>query len=208
MDTRQSEPPLSRGPEDWVPRLVTGLGNPGAAYEQTRHNIGFMVTDVLAARLGSAFQTEKRWHSHVAKIANGWLQKPQTYMNLSGRAVAGLARFHKLAVREVLVVCDDVDLPLGRLRLRPSGSAGGHNGLKSIIEALGSSDFPRLKIGISTGSGRPAGERLSGHVLGRFDASEQAVVAQVVDRAADAVLTALRDGLGAAMNLFNRKDPL
>lgn len=167
-----------------------------------------MVIDALAARLGVAFQTEKRWHSHVAKHRTGWLQKPQTYMNLSGRAVAGLARFHKLAVQEILVICDDVDLPLGRLRLRPSGSAGGHNGLKSIIESLGSNAFPRLKIGISTGSGRPAGERLSGHVLGRFDSSEQAVVAQVVARAADAVLTACQDGLGAAMNAFNRNDPV
>ncbi len=206
MDKPPSEPPAARGPEDWVPRLIAGLGNPGAAYEQTRHNIGFMVTDAIAARLGAAFQNEKRWQSHVAKFAAGWLQKPQTYMNLSGRAVAGLARFHKIPSQEILVICDDVDLPLGRLRLRPSGSAGGHNGLKSIIESLGGGDFPRLKIGVGAANGRPAGDRLSGHVLGRFDEQEQAEVARVVDRATEAVLTALKDGLGTAMNLFNRKD--
>ncbi len=189
-----------------MPRLVAGLGNPGAAYQDTRHNIGFMVMDVLAVRLGAAFQNEKRWQSHAAKFAGGWLLKPQTYMNLSGRAVAGLARFHKVPTREILVVCDDVDLPLGRLRLRPAGSAGGHNGLKSIIEYLGGSDFPRLKVGIGAeNGGRPAGDRLSGHVLGKFTADEQASVAAAVERATEAVLTALRDGLGAAMNLFNRK---
>lgn len=205
MDRPTSEPPAARGPEDWTPRLVAGLGNPGASYQDTRHNIGFMVMDALAARLGAAFQNEKRWQSHVAKITGGWLVKPQTYMNLSGRAVAGLARFHKVPAQEILVVCDDVDLPLGRLRLRPAGSAGGHNGLKSLIESLGGSDFPRLKVGIGAESGRPAGERLTGHVLGKFAPDEQAAVASAVERATEAVLAALRDGLGAAMNLFNRK---
>lgn len=189
-----------------MPRLIVGLGNPGSAYQQTRHNLGFMVMDVLAARLGTAFQFEKRWNSHLAKLPGGWLLKPQTYMNLSGRAVAGLARFHKIPNQEILVVCDDVDLPIGRLRLRPSGSAGGHNGLKSIIESLGGVDFPRLKIGIGAGSGRPAGGRLTGHVLGQFSEDEKAAVAIAVERAAEAVLTALKDGLSTAMNLFNRKD--
>ncbi len=191
-----------------MPRLVAGLGNPGLSYQDTRHNIGFMVMDALAVRLGAAFQNEKRWNSHAAKFAGGWLLKPQTYMNLSGRAVAGLARFHKVPAQEVLVVCDDVDLPLGRLRLRPSGSAGGHNGLKSIIECLGGSDFPRLKVGIGADNGRPGGDRLSGHVLGKFSADEQATVAIAVERATEAVLTALKDGLGAAMNLFNRKQDI
>lgn len=190
-----------------MPRLIAGLGNPGAAYQDTRHNIGFMVIDALASRLGVRFQNEKRWQSHAAKFDGGWLVKPQTYMNLSGRAVAGIARFHKIPAEEILVVCDDVDLPLGRLRLRPAGSAGGHNGLKSLIENLGGTGFARLKVGIAAATGgRPAGDRLSGHVLGRFTEEEKAAVAQAVDRAADAVLTALRDGLGAAMNLFNRKE--
>ena len=189
-----------------IPRLIVGLGNPGAAYQDTRHNIGFMVTDLLAEKLGTVFQLEKRWESLAAKFSGGCLLKPQNYMNLSGKAVGGVSRFFRIPPRETLVIVDDVDLPLGRLRLRPSGSAAGHNGLKSIIECLGSDQFPRLRVGIGAGSGRPSGERLSGHVLGKFAADEKAAVAQAVERAAEAVICALRQGLGAAMNLYNRKD--
>ena len=162
--------------------------------------------DALAARLGTRFQLEKRWESSVAKLSQGWLVKPQTYMNLSGKAVSGIARFYKVRAEEILVVFDDVDLPLGRLRLRPSGSAAGHNGLKSLITHLGTDAFPRLKLGIAPESGRPAGERLVGHVLGTFSEAERATLNQVVDRAVDALATALRSGLGVAMNLFNRKE--
>lgn len=165
-----------------------------------------MVMDVLAVRLGTAFQVEKRWESHVAKFAGGYLVKPQTYMNLSGRAVGNVGCFFKIPVQETLVVFDDVDLPLGRLRLRPSGSAAGHNGLKSLISSLGTDQFPRVKVGIGADNGRPAGDRLVGHVLGKFSEEERAAVAQAVDRAADAVLGAIRDGMGAAMNFFNRKE--
>lgn len=165
-----------------------------------------MVMDILADRLGARFQPEKRWESHVAKLANGWLVKPQTYMNLSGRAVSGISRFFKVTPQETLVIFDDVDLPLGRLRVRPSGSAAGHNGLKSLIGSLGTNEFPRVKVGIGADNGRPAGDRLVGHVLGKFSEEEKAAVAQAVDRAADAVITALKSGLGSAMNLFNRKD--
>ena len=193
-------------PESLIPRLIVGLGNPGNSDQDTRHNIGFMVMDVLATRLGTAFQVEKRWESHVAKFAGGFLVKPQTYMNLSGRAVGSVGRFYKITPQETLVVFDDVDLPLGRLRLRASGSAAGHNGLKSLISTLGTDQFPRVKVGIGTDSGRPAGDRLVGHVLGKFSEEEKAAVAQAVDRAADAVMGALKSGLGAAMNFFNRKE--
>ena len=165
-----------------------------------------MVMDVLATRLGTAFQVEKRWESHVAKFTGGFLVKPQTYMNLSGRAVGSVGRFYKITPQETLVVFDDVDLPLGRLRLRASGSAAGHNGLKSLISTLGTDQFPRVKVGIGADSGRPAGDRLVGHVLGKFSEEEKAAVAQAVDRAADAVMGALKSGLGAAMNFFNRKE--
>jgi len=193
-------------PESFIPRLIVGPGNPGNSYQDTRHNIGFMVMDVLATRLGTAFQVEKRWESHVAKFAGGFLVKPQTYMNLSGRAVGSVGRFYKITPQETLVVFDDVDLPLGRLRLRASGSAAGHNGLKSLISTLGTDQFPRVKVGIGADSGRPAGDRLVGHVLGKFSEDEKAAVAQAVDRAADAVMGALKSGLGAAMNFFNRKE--
>jgi PTH1 family peptidyl-tRNA hydrolase len=193
-------------PESIIPRLIVGLGNPGNSYQDTRHNIGFMVMDVLATRLGTAFQVEKRWESHVAKFSGGFLVKPQTYMNLSGRAVGSVGRFYKITPQETLVVFDDVDLPLGRLRLRASGSAAGHNGLKSLISTLGTDQFPRVKVGIGADSGRPAGDRLVGHVLGKFSEEEKAAVAQAVDRAADAVMGALKSGLGAAMNFFNRKE--
>jgi PTH1 family peptidyl-tRNA hydrolase len=193
-------------PESLIPRLIVGLGNPGNSYQDTRHNIGFMVMDVLATRLGTAFQVEKRWESHVAKFSGGFLVKPQTYMNLSGRAVGSVGRFYKITPQETLVVFDDVDLPLGRLRLRASGSAAGHNGLKSLISTLGTDQFPRVKVGIGADSGRPVGDRLVGHVLGKFSEDEKAAVAQAVDRAADAVMGALKSGLGAAMNFFNRKE--
>ena len=206
MDKISAESATKPAREDVTPRLIVGLGNPGISYQDTRHNIGFMVLDVLAARLGATFQVEKRWEAHVAKFVGGFLVKPQTYMNLSGRAVGSVGRFYKIPPQETLVVFDDVDLPLGRLRIRPSGSAAGHNGLKSLIATLGTDLFPRVKVGIGADNGRPSGDRLVGHVLGKFSEEEKASVAQAVDRAADAVQNALKSGLGAAMNLFNRKE--
>lgn len=188
-----------------VPRLIVGLGNPGDNYRDTRHNIGFMVLEEAARRLEANFQTEKRFHCDLARSGSVWLQKPLTFMNDSGRAVAGLSRFHKIPAAEVLVVYDDVDLPLGSLRLRLAGSAGGHNGIKSLIASLGTDAFPRVKVGIANDSGRPDGERLVGHVLGRFTENERPSVLQGIDRATDAVLHALSHGIEAAMNLFNRK---
>jgi len=165
-----------------------------------------MVMDALAARLGISFTLEKRWDCLLAKFSDGWLVKPQTYMNASGRAAAHVGRFFKITPAETLAVFDDVDLQLGRLRIRPGGSAGGHNGIRSMIQDLGTQDFPRLKVGIATASGRPAGDRMVGHVLGRFAESEKETVLLTVGRATDAVLESIRSGVGAAMNLFNRKE--
>lgn len=187
------------------PRLIVGLGNPGDTYRDTRHNVGFMVLDELARRLGTPFREEKRWHGLVGKFAGGYLLKPLTFMNDSGRSVQGLAHFHKAAPADTLVVYDDVDLPLGRLRFRLDGSAAGHNGIRSLINSLGTQDFPRLKVGISPQDGRPAGDRMVGHVLGKFRPEEQPALHTVIQRAADAVITAIERGLDNAMNLFNRQ---
>ena len=164
-----------------------------------------MVLDEVARRMSTTFQHEKRWNCLLARSGATWLWKPLTCMNASGEAVAAVSHFYKIKPEEVLVAFDDVDMPIGSLRLRPSGSAGGHNGMRSIISLLGTDQFPRLKLGIAAESGRPAGHKLSGHVLGRFTEDERSGVLQAVDRAAEAVLLSLRSGLDAAMNLFNRK---
>ena len=188
-----------------APRLIVGLGNPGETYRDTRHNIGFMVLDEIAKRLGTAFREEKRWAGMVAKFAGGYLLKPLTFMNESGRSVQSMGHFYKASPAQSLVVYDDVDLPLGRLRFRTSGSAAGHNGIRSLIASLGTDEFPRLKVGISPADGRPAGERMVGHVLGKFRTEEQPALQAVIQRAADAVLSAVDRGLENAMNVFNRQ---
>ena len=144
-------------------RLLVGLGNPGRDYAGTRHNVGFMIADRLAAKSRAEFRTEKGWKAAVAKTGDLLLCKPLTYMNLSGESVRAVSDFYKIAPAEVLVVLDDTALPLGRLRFRPEGSAGGHNGLKSIIEHLGTPAFPRLRIGI--GAAEPGGA--IDHEIGR-----------------------------------------
>ena len=188
-----------------APRLIVGLGNPGETYRDTRHNIGFMVLDEIARRMGAAFREEKRWSGLVAKFTGGYLLKPLTFMNDSGRSVQSVGHFYKASPAQTLVVYDDVDLPLGRLRFRTSGSAAGHNGIRSLIASLGSDEFPRLKVGISPADGRPAGERMVGHVLGKFRTEEQPALQTVIQRAADAVLSVVDSGLEAAMNVFNRQ---
>ncbi len=189
------------------PRLIVGLGNPGRDYEDTRHNIGFMVVDTLATQLGAApWTSEKRWDCALARFSGGWLMKPFTYMNLSGQAVSSVCRFFKLEPREVLAFYDDVDLPLGSLRLRLKGSAAGHNGVRSLISHLGTDEFPRVKVGIGATNGRPAGERMVGHVLGRFTEDERPALLQVIDRTSEAVRSALSAGMETAMNVFNRKE--
>jgi peptidyl-tRNA hydrolase, PTH1 family len=183
-------------------KLIVGLGNPGREYSETRHNLGFQVVEELARRYRVKLRNDTKRRARVAKIGDigdGVLvAQPTTFMNLSGWAVRDVASFHKVVPQDLLIVVDDADLPLGRLRIRAGGSAGGHNGLKSIIQELGTVEFPRLRIGV----GRQAGE-LKKHVLGRFDAEEKVQVGAAVERAADAAELFARENILAAMNRFN-----
>ncbi len=184
--------------------LVVGLGNPGPRYRDTLHNVGFMVVDLLAARHGVGFESAPT-EAITARIrglgAGGvLLVKPVTFMNLSGRAVADLVRFYKIPLDDVLVIVDEVALPAGQLRVRSRGSAGGHNGLKSIIGALGSDAFARLRIGV--GRGDPQRD-LADHVLAKIEPSMQAIFNETVARAADAVESCVVDGIEKTMNVFN-----
>lgn len=183
-------------------RLVVGLGNPGREYRDTRHNVGFMILDRLAERERAAFRTEKSWHAEVARTGDLVLCKPLTYMNLSGQAVGPLSKFYKIDPSEILVVLDDMALPLGRLRLRTGGSAGGHNGLQSVIEHLGTQSVPRLRVGIGGAQGGAVG-----HVLGRFALEERAGLEQSLDRAVSAIDCMRAQGIEAAMNTFNQTQP-
>jgi len=187
-------------------KLIVGLGNPGRSYHGTRHNVGFAVADELARRREVAFE-HGRANALTARIGKGaatlFVVKPLTMMNLSGDAVGGLAHFYKIDPSDIIAVADDVNLPLGRLRLRGSGSAGGHNGLRSIIACLGSERFPRLRMGVGRGDPR---RDLADHVLARFDPDEAEEVERAIARAADAVDTFLAEGIEAAMNRFNRAE--
>ena len=179
-------------------RLVVGLGNPGSEYERTRHNVGFMALDRLAQ--GKAqWRKERAWNAQVAKVDGVLLCKPQTFMNLSGTAVAAVAGFYQISAAEILVVLDDMSLPLGRLRLRSGGSSGGQNGLKSIVEQLGTQEVARLRLGI----GGAAPDGAVGHVLGQFRKDEIPALEEMLERAEGAVCMALFEGLAAAMNAFN-----
>lgn len=181
--------------------LVVGLGNPGRQYEGTRHNVGFMVLDRLAAQAGASFESRPKWQSHVAKLPGSGvlLAKPQSFMNLSGRPVRQIAAFHKWSPENILVVYDDVALPLGKLRFREKGGAGGHNGIKSLIEHFGGDGFPRLKVGI--GAAGPG--NMTGHVLGNFREEERELLENTLARAVEAVQLALSRGLGPAANFYN-----
>ena len=188
-------------------KLVVGLGNPGARYHGTRHNLGFATLDVLSKRHAIG-EWEAAPHGIDALTAN-WraastrLIKPLTYMNLSGDAVVRLVQFYKIDFADLLVIVDDVNLEIGRLRARRSGSAGGHNGLKSIIHLMGTDTFPRLRIGVGRGDER---RDLADHVTGQIDPAERPVIEDAVRRAADAVDTFIAEGIVAVMNQFNRKD--
>ncbi len=184
-------------------RMLVGLGNPGREYSGTRHNVGFMVLDRLAAASGATFRAEKKWQADAVLTDRVWLLKPQTYMNLSGESVSALARFYQIEPARILIVLDDMALPLGRLRIRERGSHGGHNGLRSILDHLGTQDVPRLRIGI--GSSEPGAA--VGHVLGRFAVDERPLVEQSLDRAAEAVRFAQEHDLPSAMNQFNTNTP-
>ena len=174
-----------------------GLGNPGREYEKTRHNVGFMILERLASRAGAGFSLQKNWRAEIATQGRTVFCKPQSYMNLSGEPLAAVSRFYKIPANEILVVLDDAALPVGRLRIRPGGSSGGHNGLQSILEHVG--DVPRLRVGI----GAANGGGMTGHVLGRFTAEETPVLEESLKRAVEVIDYTLEYGIEAAMNKFN-----
>jgi len=183
-------------------KLIVGLGNPGVRYHRSRHNVGFMIVGQFADDHELSF-SRKRFNAQIAEGNVGdqrvMLAKPQTFMNLSGEAVGKLFAFYKIAPHDLLVVYDDLDLPLGKMRLRPKGGAGGHHGMESIIARIGTSDFPRLRLGI----GRPTPDADVDHVLGNFESDERELMDETFDRAVDAIDTWLAHGLDAAMNKFN-----
>ena len=185
-------------------KLVVGLGNPGTEYRETRHNVGFMVADALVNRWRVSDQWREKFGALLIKTMVGEesviLAKPLTFMNLSGQAVAGLAGFYKIEPVDVFIITDDVALPLGRLRARRDGGAGGHNGLKSIIQSLATQAFPRMRVGVGRGDDR---RDLADHVLGRFEADERDTVSAAVLRAADATEMFLSEGIERVMNAFN-----
>jgi len=190
-----------------TPIIVVGLGNPGEEYRHTRHNVGFWVVDRLARRGATSFRLEgelrKYGWSARARLAAGevLLFKPRTYMNRSGRAVSALCRAHDTDPRDLVVVYDDADLELGRLRIRQGGGAGGHNGVRSLIDVMGQDDFVRVRLGVR-GEGRDE-QDLADYVLAEFDGGERAAAEELADVAAEAVECLVGEGLPTAMNRFN-----
>jgi PTH1 family peptidyl-tRNA hydrolase len=188
-------------------KAIFGLGNPGPRYQGTRHNVGFAVVDELARRAGIAFDSAladalfAKWRKPDGEVA--LLVKPLTFMNESGQAVGELARYFKIELPDLLIVVDEVQLPLGRLRARARGSAGGHNGLKSIIAHLGD-EFPRLRVGVGRGEGQ---RDLADHVLSRFEPDEREEAGRMTSRAADAADMFTTSGIAAVMNSYNGGDP-
>jgi len=186
-------------------RLIVGLGNPGREYADTRHNAGFLLVERLARVWGGEWRESRRFRSRLAAVRQATgeavLCAPETYMNGSGEAVGSLSGFYRVPPERILVAVDDADLPLGHLRLRPEGSSGGHHGLESIEQHLGTRAYPRLRIGIGR---RPeAGREITGFVLGRFDPEERQLLATVLERATAAIECWLADGIAKAMNRFN-----
>ena len=184
--------------------LIVGLGNPGREYAGTRHNIGFVTLERLAKRLALDWQVNKKFTAHLAKGSHGdktlLLCEPQGYMNVSGKTVAPLARYYHIPADRIVVVLDDLDLPLGTLRMRPGGGTGGHRGLESISDCLGTGEFPRLRLGI----GRPAPARdVSGFVLGKFTKDESGQLEKVLEKGADQLECWMNRGLQTAMNNYN-----
>ena len=183
--------------------LIVGLGNPGREYRENRHNVGFMLMDRLAVKLNARF-TRLQSKALVASSAYGEckiiLAKPQTFMNLSGQSVLGLVHFYKLPLTNLLVAHDDLDLPPGTIRIRPDGGSAGQKGMTSILERFGTDEFPRLRLGI----GRPPGQmQAPDYVLQDFSDSEMSIISETLNRAVDAVLTFVTEGLDAAMNKYN-----
>jgi PTH1 family peptidyl-tRNA hydrolase len=192
---------MAASQREWL--LIVGLGNPGREYEHNRHNVGFDCVDLLAERYGISFDKSQ----HKARLGMGQvsgrrtiLAKPQTYVNSSGEAVGPVARYYRVSPRDILVVYDDLDLPQGTIRVRPSGSSGGHNGIRSIIEHLGTQGFPRVRVGI----GRPPGRmEPKDYVLQDWAPSERETMVEIYGRVVGAVETFIQEGVREAMNRYN-----
>jgi peptidyl-tRNA hydrolase, PTH1 family len=181
-------------------RCVAGLGNPGPEYAATRHNIGFVVVDHLAAQFGSTWEKSSKWEALTSRRGELLLAKPMSFMNRSGYPLVAIAQFYKIAPSEILVVLDDFALPLGRIRIRAGGGTGGHNGLDSIIMQFGTEEIPRLRIGIGAA---PAAGSVD-YVLGRFFDEERPLVKSAIERSVEAIKCAVDNGVIAAMNTFNK----
>lgn len=188
-------------------QLIVGLGNPGAQYEQTRHNAGFWFVEAVARHLGGSFRSESKFHGEACKLRLGgeelWLLKPMTFMNRSGQAVAALSRFYKIAPDAILVAHDELDLPPGDIRLKAGGGHGGHNGLRDTIAQLGTRDFQRLRIGI----GHPGhSSQVTGYVLGKAPADERQQIETALDSALDVLELAVSGEMQKAMNRLHAKN--
>ncbi len=185
--------------------IIVGLGNPTREYQATRHNIGF---DVIT-RISDDYNIPLDFKKHKAVCGRGYIEgekvvlaQPQTFMNLSGESVRELVDFYKVNPQEVIVIYDDISLDAGQLRLRAKGSAGGHNGIKSIINHLGTQEFPRIKVGVGD---KPAGWDLADYVLSRFKEEEQPIIRDAIKKSSEAVKSIIKDGMESAMNIYNRK---
>ena len=186
-------------------KIIVGLGNPGAQYANTPHSVGFEAVDAIAAEIGATWEAKRQFNCLMAKGTFAGLPvmlvKPQTYMNLSGDSVAPVVKYHNATAADLLVIQDDIDLPVGRMRIRKNGSCGGHNGIRNIIERLGTQDFARLKLGV----GKDKSDVIA-HVLGKFDPTTRKTIDLVVAEAVKAAAAILRDGPDRAMNAYNGWD--
>ena len=186
-------------------KIIVGLGNPGAQYANTPHSVGFEAVDAIAAEIGATWEAKRQFNCLMAKGTFAGLPvmlvKPQTYMNLSGDSVAPVVKYHNATAADLLVIQDDIDLPVGRMRIRKNGSCGGHNGIRNIIERLGTQDFVRLKLGV----GKDKSDVIA-HVLGKFDPTTRKTIDLVVAEAVKAAAAILRDGPDRAMNAYNGWD--
>jgi peptidyl-tRNA hydrolase, PTH1 family len=201
--------PEATPPKLVIPQLIVGLGNPGSQYEKTRHNVGFMAIDALAKSWKIGLSSHKKFHGSFGE-GNGpagkiRLLKPTTFMNNSGQAVRSVVDWYKLSPEAVLVVYDDMDLPVGRLRIRLSGSAGGQNGMKSTIDHLGTQNFPRLRIGIGSAKSSAGEKDAVSHVLGKFSGADAKLIDEVLRLTVEAIELSLKQGVEKSMSLYNNR---
>jgi PTH1 family peptidyl-tRNA hydrolase len=196
-------------PQLVIPQLIVGLGNPGSKYEQTRHNVGFMAVDRLAKVWQISLSDHRKFQGMFGEGMSPYgkirLLKPQTYMNNSGQAIRAVVDWYKISPESVMVIYDDMDLPVGKLRIRLSGSAGGQNGMKSTIAHLGTQKFPRLRIGIGSPKSAPGDKDAVSHVLGTFAPIEKPLIDEVLDLTVNAIELSLKQGVEKAMSLYNNR---